>query len=198
MSRTSPGGSAFSAPRSDLGLDELLPTYEFAERHTTRVHSAPAAVLAAVKGATPEEMPFVRGLFALRSGPALLTRGRGLPRAKDRPLAEQMIEFGFVPLVERENELVLGYVGQPWRLAGGSMPRLSADEWHAFAEPGYAKAVMNFRASEGVLETCTRVHLTDAASRRSFAFYWRLIRPWSGLIRRSWLRAARRRAGGCA
>jgi hypothetical protein len=189
---------ASSAPRSDCRLDELLPEYEFAERHTTRVHAAPAAVLAAVKAATPGEMPFVRGLFALRSGPALLTRGRGLPRAKDRPLAEQMIEFGFVTLVEREDELVLGYVGQPWKLAGGSMPRLSAEQWHAFAEPGYAKAIVSFRASESVLETWTRVHLTDAASRRRFAFYWRLIRPWSGLIRRNWLRAARRRADGAA
>jgi hypothetical protein len=184
--------------RFDRRLDELLPDYEFAERHRTRVTANPATALAAVKAATPGEMPFVRGLFALRSGPALLTRGRGLPRAKDRPLAEQMIEFGFVPLFESEDELVLGYVGQPWTPAGGSMPRLSVEQWHAFAKPGYAKAVMNFRARNGILETSTRVHLTDASSRRRFAFYWRLIRPWSGLIRRSWLRAARRRAGGAA
>jgi hypothetical protein len=184
--------------RSDRRLDELLPEYEFAERHTTRVNATPAAALAAVKAATPGEMPLVRGLFTLRSGPALLTRGRGLPRSRDRPLAEQMIEFGFVPLAENEDELVLGFVGQPWKLAGGSMPRLSVEQWHAFAEPGYAKAVMNFRAGDDVLETSTRVHLTDASSRRRFAFYWRLIRPWSGLIRRSWLRAARRRADGPA
>jgi hypothetical protein len=184
--------------RSDRRLDQLLPEYEFAERHATRVNAAPAAALAAVKAATPGEMPFVRGLFALRSGPALLTRRRVLPRAKDRPLAEQMIEFGFLPLVDNADELVLGFVGQPWKLAGGSMPRLSVEGWDAFDQPGYAKAVMGFRAGDGILETSTRVHLTDGASRRRFAFYWRLIRPWSGLIRRSWLRAARRRAGGAA
>ena len=174
-------------------LDELLPDYDFAERHRVEVDSAETA-LDAAKRATPAEMPFVRLLFVLRSCPTLVTRARGLPRAKDRPLAEQMVEFGFVPLVDEENELVLGFVGQPWKLSGGTMPRLDADAWRSFDEPGYAKAVMNFRADNGVLETETRVKLTDEMSRRRFARYWRLIRPFSGLIRRSWLRAASRRA----
>jgi hypothetical protein len=184
-----------SSPR----LDELLPQYEFSERHATRVKASPGAALAAAREATPAEMPLVRTLFALRSGPALLTRGRGLPRAKDVPLAQQMIEFGFVPLADHDDELVLGFVGQPWKASGGSMPRpSSAEVWSAFEEPGFAKAVMNFRSAalgdQAVLETETRVHLTDAVSRRHFVRYWRLIRPWSGLIRRSWLRAAKRRA----
>ena len=44
------------------------------------------------------------------------------------------------------------------------------------------------------LETETRVFLTDAPSRRRFAAYWLVIRPFSGLTRRLWLRAAKRRA----
>jgi hypothetical protein len=180
-------------------LDEFLPQYEFSERHRRRVRATPAVALAAVKSATPGEMPLVRFLFALRSGPALLTRGRGLPADRARPLAEQMIEFGFVPLADAEDELVLGFVGQPWRASGGTMPRLgSAVAWTAFAEPGFVKAAMNFRAvptGEGcVLETETRIAATDARSRRRFARYWRVIRLGSGAIRRSWLRAAKRRA----
>jgi hypothetical protein len=35
---------------------------------------------------------------------------------------------------------------------------------------------------------------TDAASRRRFGFYWRLIQPGSALVRRGWLAAAKRRA----
>lgn len=173
-------------------IDEFLADFDFNEVHRTR--AGPGAV-AAAKAATPGEMPLVRLLFALRSGPALLMRGRGLPRVKDRSLAEQMVEFGFVPLAESDDEMVLGFVGQPWKVYGGSMPRLrSPDEWRAFDEPGYVKAVMNFRAADGRLETETRIKATDADSRRRFARYWRLIRPGSGLIRRSWLRAARRRA----
>lgn len=175
-------------------IDEFLPEFDFNEVHRARVPSTAGAV-AAAKDATPGEMPLVRLLFALRSGPALLTRGRGLPRAKDRSLAAQMVEFGFVPLAETDDEIVLGFVGQPWKVYGGSMPRLhSAEEWRGFAEPGYVKAVMNFREAGGQLETETRIKATDPASRRRFARYWRLIRPGSGLIRRSWLRAASRRA----
>jgi hypothetical protein len=45
-----------------------------------------------------------------------------------------------------------------------------------------------------VLATETRVAALDDAARRSFARYWRLIRPFSGLIRRRWLLAGARRA----
>jgi hypothetical protein len=174
-------------------LSELLPEYDFAERHEVAVTDARRA-LAAAREATPAEMPFVRTLFALRSGPALVTRGRGLPRDRSRSLAEQMIAFGFVPLAEDEHEIVLGFVGQPWKLTGGTMPRLlAADEWRAFDEPGFVKAVMNFRVDGNVLSTETRVLVTDERSRRKFRRYWLVVRPFSGLIRRSWLRAAKRR-----
>ena len=174
-------------------IDEYFGEYHFAERHEIQVDSLPAALRAA-KEVTPGEMPAVRALFALRSLPALVVRGRGLPRVKSRPLVEQMIGFGFVPLAERDDEVLLGFVGQPWRVFGGSMPRVARDEWLAFREPGYVKAVMNFRAADGVLETETRIRATSESARRRFRLYWLVIRPFSGLIRRTWLRAIARRA----
>jgi hypothetical protein len=167
-------------------LDDLVPVYDFAEHHSTRLNATPAAALAAVKEVTPGEMPWVRRLLLLR----------GIRSPRDRPLAVQLVELGFEPIVDTEDELVLGYVGQPWKLRGGSRRRLgSSSEWASFDEPGYAKAALSFRVSGGaLLETETRVRLTDAAARRRFRLYWLLIRPWSGLLRRSWLRAARRRA----
>ena len=176
-------------------IDDFLPEFDVNEVHRTRVAASPADALAAAKEATPGEMPLVRLLFGLRSLPALVTRRGGLPSAKDRPLAEQMLEFGFVPLADAPDELVFGFVGQPWKIFGGSMPRLrSAEDWLAFDEAGYVKAVMNFRARDGMVETETRVRATDPASSRRFARYWRVIRPGSGMIRRSWLRAIKRRA----
>lgn len=44
------------------------------------------------------------------------------------------------------------------------------------------------------LETETRIYLTDASARRRFGAYWLVIRPFSGLTRRGWLRAAKKRA----
>jgi hypothetical protein len=106
---------------------------------------------------------------------------------------------GFLALVEEDDELVLGYAGQPWKLAGGAPAGVSsAADWKRFAAPGYVKAAMSFRAEPAdggaLLTTATRVRATDNASRRRFGRYWRVIRPGSGLIRRSWLRAAARRA----
>jgi hypothetical protein len=181
-------------------LDELLPDFDVEETHTRRVGASPAAALAAVRAATPGEMPLVRLLYALRSAPALLTRGRGLPREKSKSQWEQMLESsGFLLLVDEEDEIVIGYAGQPWKLSGGAQPGVSsAAEWERFSAPGYVKAVMGFRAepAEGgaLLTTETRVLATDESSRRRFGRYWRVIRLGSGGIRRSWLRAAARRA----
>ena len=86
-----------------------------------RVGASPAAALAAARAATLGEMPLVALLYALRSAPALLARKRGLPRKKGRPQWEQMLESGgFLALVDEDDEIVLGYAGQPWKLAGGS------------------------------------------------------------------------------
>jgi hypothetical protein len=180
-------------------FDQLLPRFDVEDTHTRRVAASPAAALAAVQAATPGEMPLVRLLYALRSGPALLTRGRELHREKGRPLWEQMREDGFVVLVQEEDEIMLGYAGQPWKLAGGSQSiTTSAEEWEHFSTPGYVRAAMSFRgdAAEGgsLLTTETRVLATDEASRRRFGRYWRVIRSGSGAIRWSWLRAAARRA----
>jgi hypothetical protein len=77
--------------------------------------------------------------------------------------------------------IVLSLTGQFWRLRG-----------HGPEAP--ATAVVEFRASPGSLSTETRVHVPDPASRRRFARYWRVVRPFSGLIRVLVLRAAKRRA----
>lgn len=57
---------------------------------------------------------------------------------------------------------------------------------------------MNFsvRSADGHTEltTETRVLTTDPVARRQFGRYWRVIRPGSAMIRRSWLGAAKRRA----
>ena len=63
---------------------------------------------------------------------------------------------------------------------------------------GMALAAMTFRTAQvggrTLLTTETRVFAPDRQVRRRFALYWFAIRPGSGLIRRMWLRAIRRRA----
>jgi hypothetical protein len=164
-----------------LSLTDALPAYHHHERHTIRVSATPEQALAAAREARLEDAPLVRFLFKLR----------GLRTAPRGPFWEALLAQGFQTL--GEDTLVL--VGKPWS-PGGSLRKV--DDFVSFAEPGYAKMAMDLRAvADGVgarLETETRVFLTDARARRRFAAYWLVVRPFSGLVRRSWLKAAKRRA----
>jgi hypothetical protein len=153
-------------------LDAFLPTYEFSTRHEVSVAVDPARADRALREVTFREVPLVRGL--------LFARGLGLSNGAD-PVLPTMVPRATV-LVDVPGEgLVLTLSGTFWRLRGHG------------AEPP-ATAVIDFRALPGVLTTETRVHVPDPSSRRSFSRYWRVVRPFSGLIRLLVLRAAKRRA----
>jgi hypothetical protein len=146
-------------------------------------------------------MPLVPLLFNLRSLPLRLAGKRGLPRKKDEPLLAQMLAFGFTLLAEDPGrEVVVGAIAQMWKRGGKAARIRDAAEFVAFDQPGFVKVAMNFRLEEHArgtrIETETRVLATDAASRKGFSRYWRVIRLGSGAIRRSWLRAIARRASG--
>jgi hypothetical protein len=181
-------------------LDDLIPDYQFDERHQVLIHAPPERVLEAAKSVTPEEMPLVRLLFGIRSLPARFAGRGGLPSDRTEPLYEQMLALGFVQLAEEPTrEVVVGTIGQMWKVRNGSVaPIRDAREFAAFEELGYAKAAMNFLVEpvdrRTILTTETRVLTTDAASRRSFGRYWKVIYPGSAAIRRSWLGAVKRRA----
>ena len=182
-------------------LDDLMPTYEFNEVHRIRIDAPSGAVYMALKEVTPGEMPFVHVLFGLRSLPARLMGQRGLPMGNAEPLLVQMLNGGFISLGDAPGkELVLGVVGQMWKLRGdASIPGITgAHAFVAFDTPGFAKGAINFalRPVDGgsELTTETRVKTTDSDARQGFARYWRVIRPGSAAIRRSWLRAVKRRA----
>jgi hypothetical protein len=172
-------------------LDELIPDYDVHNVHSLWVPAAPAAAYEAVKTVSAREVR----LF----GPLMLVRSFGrLSRVLDveAPLLEEMEKVGFMALGERPGEeVVLGAVGRFWSPLG-NQPRV-VEDFSSFDEPGYAKAAMNFRVSaEGSgcrLTTETRIVGTDAAATRKFRPYWLLIRLGSGAIRRSWLKAIRRR-----
>lgn len=164
-----------------MSVHDALAVYHHHERHTIRVSATPERALAAAREARVEDVPLV----------SLLLKLRGLGAASRGPLWDALLAQGFQAL--GEDTLVL--VGKPWT-AGAGLRRV--DDFVAFAEPGYAKIAMDLRAvpeGDGArLETETRIYLTDASARRRFRAYWLVIRPFSGLIRRSWLKAAKRRA----
>jgi hypothetical protein len=164
-------------------LDEVLPRWDVRERHRVAVDAQAEVALAAVKAVTLAELPAVRVLFRLRA------LGRGAP--PEGTVLEAMLRSGFRVLAESERELVVGAVGRPWRVTEGLR---QVEDVTGFDERGYARMAMDVRADGASLATETRVLLTSPGARRAFRAYWLVIRPWSGLVRRVWLRAAARRA----
>jgi hypothetical protein len=183
-------------------LDRLVPSFQAVERHSTTIAASPDQVWAALSQVTASELRMFRVLMGVRALPGRLARS---PRARfdaDEPLLGWAVRFGFSILGEdARRELVVGAIGQPWRLAGGrGMAVAGGQDFAAFDQPGYAKMAANFRLDliaggrATRLSTETRVACTDPSSARRFGRYWRLIRPASGAIRRSWLTAIKRRA----
>jgi hypothetical protein len=153
-------------------LDEFLPTYEFGSRHEVAVGVEPVQADRALRELTFREVPLVRAL--------LLARGLGRRAGDDTVLATMVPRATVLEDVPGEG-VVLSLTGHFWRLRG-------------YGPEPPANAVVDFRSVPGRLTTETRVHVGDSRSRRKFSRYWRVIRPFSGLIRISVLRAAKRRA----
>jgi hypothetical protein len=189
--------------RASTVLDRLVPTFQAVERHSATVAASADQVWAALSQVTTGELRLFRLLMGVRVLPGRLVRS---PRARfdaDEPLLGWAVRFGFTILGEdARRELVFGAIGQPWRLAGGRgmVAVVDGSDFAAFDRAGYAKMAANLRldpiAGGGAIQltTETRVACTDPTSARRFARYWRLIRPASGAIRRSWLTAIKRRA----
>src|SRR5438132_5333771 len=111
-------------------LDELLPRWDFRERHGRVVAAPPDAVYAAVRDVTVAEMPLARGLFAVRG-----IVGRGTPHP-DRRLLDVMGRLGIATLVEEPPlRLVIGGVGAMWRPGATLVPIAGVEAFAAAAQP---------------------------------------------------------------
>lgn len=179
-------------------IDRYLPRYQFVERHQTLVDAPPQRVFQAVRAADLGRSVISRTLLLLRWLPGLLTGKTRRPRAPVINL-ETAQRGGFILLGEEpDREVLLGLVGQFWR-ARGQIQRLDPPGFLAFQQPGFAKTVMNFAVlpqpdGRTLLTTETRIWCLDEESRRKFRWYWAVIAPFSGLIRREMLRVIRQEA----
>src|SRR6185436_19359825 len=75
-----------------------------------------------------------------------------------------------------------------WTHSGGIVRLASPEAWRAYCEDGSARATMNFRIEDRRVITETRVQTFGPNARRRFRLYWTLVGPFSGLIRRAFLR----------
>ncbi len=171
-------------------LDRFLPTYDFSERHSTVVAAPRDAVRRAADEWQPAESFLWRVLFRLR--------GLGAPKGTLRQWAEAA---GFLCLADTEDEIVYAQAGRFWSLnerAAMVSPRTPVDLL-ALDDPRAAVAAMSvvlepLAPGRTRVVTETRVHALGPQARRRFRLYWLLIRPFSGLLRRSMLSGIKKRA----
>jgi hypothetical protein len=197
-------GAALPAPTrrargAPVLLDVFVPAYEFREFHETRINAPAERIYEAILGVTAGEIRLFQILTWLRS--PKLPWGQPQPESilnapADRPILEVATSSGFCKLVEAPG--VETVIGMPVICPRGTPPISTPTEF-VTDRPGFALAAMNFRIEEEGngwcrLTTETRIHATDAFSRRRFAAYWRLIYPGSAFIRVQWLRTIRERA----
>ncbi len=176
-----------------------MPRFDTRSRHAIEVEAPAQAVFTAVEAVTVKEVRFLRELEFIRALPGLAATGRLDAPTVDAPLVRSFTRGAVLLGARPPEEVLAGAIGRFWRLAGNEPVVFSSpEEFLAFTEPGFAKAVVGFRldprGAEILLTTETRFVATDEATRRLMSRYWRIIRPGSNLIRTQWLRAIRRRA----
>jgi len=154
-------------------FDELMPRWQFVERHEIRISAPPERIYAAIHDVTADEIRFFQLLTSIRCMGRCREEESILHAPADRPILDVALGSGFEMFADDPpRELIIGSRVGPRTLA-----------------------LMNFRVhGDGLVTTETRVYAGTDAARRKFAIYWRFIRPGSGIIRRSWLEAIKTRA----
>ena len=166
-------------------IDRFMPSFDVSEHHERRIDAPPSVAFDITRRIDLARSPIASILFGIRRIPQLVTGTS--PTIRTLTL-DSLVDYGFVVLAEEPGEeIVLGAIGTFWKPTGG-MRRTVADEFITFKEPGFAKGIMNLRvdpfgAGSSLVITETRVLCTDDSSRRKFKAYWRLIGPFSALIR---------------
>ena len=181
-----------------------MPEFDVATGHSIEIDADVPAVWRALLEIDFSSHPVTRALMTLRSVPSMviapLRTWRRLTATNRRSSGglKTMLRDDFALLEEREpHEIVRGRTGRFWSPTGG----LVRTEPSTFRDPvpeGLARAAWGFGITSGegrtLLATQTRVLCGGDAARESFLRYWKVVGPFSGIIRGAVLRQVRSRA----
>jgi hypothetical protein len=176
--------SVTAATHNRSRIDEFLPTHDFSATYELHIDAPTSVVYRSLLRSDFNELWLVRLLLSIRSG-------RLLPRNRQQTDLRQRLQgTGFVILDEvPAEELVIGVAGRFWRPDGGRCLDLKTDDFVRFSRPGWAKAAWNFKLSaqspqSTVFSTETSIKCFGSSAFWKFRFYWTVVRPFSGLIRK--------------
>ncbi len=176
-------------------LDDLMPEYQFFERHSARIHARPEQVMQAVRQSTFGDLKSLLTLLKIR-GAALRAPVRDAGDLQDKRVLDAFSAAGYLSDGSEHEIVMFG----AWNARANRRPEArTSQEFVDYREQGAVKMAFDFNVEEAgdgwsTLSTETRVLATDDATRRGMARYWRLIVPGSGLLRRQWLDGIKNRA----
>lgn len=190
-------------------IDEVLPEYDVNEVHSIAIEADRETAFEAMKAVTPQDIStIVRLLLWLRSLPERMVGRKAKALDTGKPFLSTMVEKrGFTLLGEQEHrEIVFGMmvpasIGRVWRASSGSSIAFAdAREFLTFGDPHYIRVVANLLLEDSgrpgivTVKTESRCKALSDQALKEFLPYWRVIRPFSGLIRLLWLKGIKRTA----
>ena len=155
------------------------------ERHDASVAAPHQRSYEAIQQVRLSDMPIVRVLFSIRR----------IPHSKEMTLRTFFSTPPFLILEEDPSrEVVIGVASRLGRVPLYSTP----EEFRACTEEGVIRAIASFRVEsigdESCISTETWIETFGSRARWQFRAYWLIVGPFSALIRRQFLRAARNSA----
>ncbi len=174
-------------------IDLAMPSYDVTITEQVVVSADPPAAYRAARSLDLLRVHTVLldAAMWVRQVPMRLT-GRVAPRSSSVVVGDGLGIPGWLVLGEREgHEIVLGAVGRFWRPVI-EWRTVDAEDFADFTEPGWGKiaagfSVLPYGAGKTLLTYECRTATTDPDSRRRFARYWWLVRPFVAHILRATL-----------
>jgi hypothetical protein len=175
-------------------LDDIMPEYQFFERHSARIHARPEQVMQAIRQSTFGDMKSLVTLLRIR-GAALRIHESGV-FLQDKRVLDSFSASGYLSGGSEREILMLGV----WDVRAQRRPEVrTLQEAADYREQGAVKLAYDFTVEDAgggwsTISTETRVLALDDLTRRGMGRYWRLIVPGSGLLRLQWLEGIKSRA----
>ncbi len=167
--------------------NKYLPASDISKSEVIVIHAPVEVVFRIVEDLDFSNSQVIRILFRLRGMPvpeSLTLRG--------------LEKLNFIRLETIKNEeMIIGLIGQFWT-PSGRLKKFQPREFVEFQDSRYAKATWSFSLIPVdnciQLVTETRVLCPTRETKKKFRRYWRLIQPFSSLIRREILRSIKAKA----
>lgn len=176
-------------------FDDVVPEYQFGERHTVRVHAGREQVMQAVHEATWGDLKSLNTLLRIRGAVLRHPYREGGAFSPEKRVLDVFTASGYI-MGGTDHEIVMA--GGADTQAKRVLAVHSLQEYADLHQPGVVKMAFTFYTEDAgggwsTVTTETRMAV-EGGSIREPAVYWRLIVPGSGLLRREWLEGIKRRA----